>query len=106
MFVKNVRCGPRWLPGIVTEALQRAYLVQVGHNVLKRDEKQLLPRFGPRRDSTTEEIALPVSIESHGFSGSKSITPHNEASVTPPTAEVDESSSNNDDHVTSEDVQR
>ena len=41
VFVKNLHNGPRWLPRIVTEVLQHAYVVQVSQNVWKRHEKHL-----------------------------------------------------------------
>ena len=75
VLVKNLRHGSRWLPGIITEVLQRAYLVQVSQNVWKRHEGQLPPRFGICRNSTPEEIALLITADQHGFNGSESITP-------------------------------
>jgi transposase InsO family protein len=45
VFAKNLRpAGARWLPGTVVEVLQRSYMVQVGHAVVKRHEDQLRPR--------------------------------------------------------------
>ncbi|EDO30419.1 predicted protein [Nematostella vectensis] len=46
VYVLNLRAGPRWLPGIVIEVLQRSYYVHVdGYPVWKRHEDQLRPRF-------------------------------------------------------------
>ncbi len=54
VFVKNLRSGPRWLPGIITEVLQRAYYVQVGDAVWKRHEDQLRPRVIECRDTGSD----------------------------------------------------
>ena len=45
VFVLNLRSGPRWLPGIIIEVLQRSYYVHVeGFPVWKRHEDQLRAR--------------------------------------------------------------
>ena len=45
VYVLNLRAGPRWLPGVVIEVLQRSYYVHVnGYPVWKRHESQLRPR--------------------------------------------------------------
>ena len=47
VFVKNLRpSGPRWLPGIIVEVLQRSYSVEIGGALCKRHENQLRPRHG------------------------------------------------------------
>jgi transposase InsO family protein len=45
VFVLNLRNGPRWLPGVIVEAMQRNYHVQVGQQVWKRHEDQLRRRY-------------------------------------------------------------
>ena len=41
VFALNLRAGPRWIPGIIIDTLQRNYYVQVGDHVWKRHEDQL-----------------------------------------------------------------
>ncbi|KXJ10636.1 Uncharacterized protein K02A2.6 [Exaiptasia diaphana] len=44
VYVLNLRAGPRWLPGIVIEVLQRSYFVHVeGYPVWKRHEAKKKP---------------------------------------------------------------
>jgi transposase InsO family protein len=44
VFALNLRSGPRWLPGVIVDCLERNYHVQVGSMVWKRHENQLRPR--------------------------------------------------------------
>ena len=63
----NLRSGPRWLPGIVIDVMQRSYYVQVNQDVHKRHEDQLRPRSlemkrKPETESTqpTKPTLLPL----------------------------------------------
>jgi hypothetical protein len=56
VFVKNLRpSGPRWLPGVIVEVLQRSYSVEISGAICKRHENQLRPRYG-----TLGEEPLPL----------------------------------------------
>lgn len=44
VYVLNLRQGPRWIPGIVVDVLNRNYSVQIAGIVVKRHENQLRPR--------------------------------------------------------------
>lgn len=47
VFVKNLRpSGPRWIPGVIIEVLQRSYSVEINGALCKRHENQLRPRHG------------------------------------------------------------
>jgi hypothetical protein len=44
VYVLNLRQGPRWIPGIIVDVLNRSYSVQMEGIVTKRHEDQLRPR--------------------------------------------------------------
>ena len=44
VYALNLRPGPRWLPGIIVDVLNRNYSVQIDGMVIKRHEEQLRPR--------------------------------------------------------------
>ena len=53
MFALNLRSGPRWVPGVIIDVLNRSYYVQVEQKVWKRHEDQLRkrsPLFEPPSD--------------------------------------------------------
>lgn len=54
VYVLNLRQGPRWLPGIVVDVLNRSYSVQMEGIVVKRHENQLRPRSVSRENTPTE----------------------------------------------------
>ena len=53
VFALNLRSGPRWVPGVIIDVLNRSYYVQVEQKVWKRHEDQLRkrsPLFEPPSD--------------------------------------------------------
>lgn len=64
VYVLNLRAGPRWLPGIVIEVLQRSYFVHVDGKgtAWKRHESQLRPRLLQCKSEEDTTELLPVGV--------------------------------------------
>ena len=62
VFALNLCLGPRWVPGVIIDVLNRSYYVQVEQKVWKCHEDQLhkrSPLFEPPSDPELCQIPLP-----------------------------------------------
>ena len=75
VFALNLRTGPRWLPGIVIDVMQRSYSVQVEHGVWKRHEDQLRPRSSLLPKTVTPIEVTPIDIASKNLPNMDSVVP-------------------------------
>ena len=56
VYVLNLRSGPRWIPGVIVDVLNKSYSVQMSGIVTKRHEDQLRPR-----SVSSENCATPLN---------------------------------------------